>query len=511
MKGCETLTSSNKYRLKRSVPEHQTQQYKDGYKNFAKNSTSNSKRKSRFSTTETNKSPRLKFDIDMVTKWLQNPVENEEKLRILSNYLYNTNPIYKTNIAYLANLPKYAWKLSINSLGSRKKYWTNDIYEDAVIYIDNMNLEHEMLKVLFTSLKEDWFYGYEIESDISYFILPLDPKYCRSYGFEDGVRTFEFNFSFFDSNKDLISSYPKEFQLKYEMYKDKQTDSNWIEIDSKKSICIKINEEIPYGIPYFASSIPSLLDLEFYNELKKDRAENDNFLLLHQRIPIDDKSGDIDKMLLSGDVASQFHQNADESLPKGVSLITSPMPIEAVKTEKSKNDNDYVVQGYRDVYTNLGTSQFLFNSDKNTSIGIAKGVVVNEQIVIRFLRQVERWINRKLKFKFPSQRFKFKFLDVTSFNQQEVVDRLLKLAQNGFPERMDVASANGTNPFEFLNDITLEEALGMVDKLVPLKTSHTQSGDDSDEGGRPTSSDDELSDSGQQSRDRDSDDRKVNG
>src|SRR5690606_14229724 len=100
-------------------------------------------------------------------------------------------------------------------------------------------------------------------------------------------------FSYFDNNKDHLSIYPDEFYSKYEQYK--ATKENWIELDSNKTICLKVNEELTYPLPPFSSMFGSIFDLDEYKKIKKNKTKMDNFLLLAHRIPIDEKNPEVNK------------------------------------------------------------------------------------------------------------------------------------------------------------------------------------------------------------------------
>lgn len=437
-----------------------------------------------------------------IIRWLQNPIRNEEQLRMLSNYLYSTNALYKWTINTVGLMGKYNWKLTQNALGTKKSVKKRkDEYYQAITYVDKLNLPYEMIKVFLTVLKEDWFYGYEIETDDTYFILPLPPQFCRASSINlDGTYNIAFNFAYFDDKPDLLYTYPVEFRKKYNEYK--KNAWIWTELDSNSTFCVKFNDEFEYMMPYYAVLFEELANLALYKELKKDKAENDNILLLHQKIPLDE--ADYNKFALSMELANIYHNMAENGTPDRVGVLTSPMDITSVKTESSKSEKDYVKDATRDVFTASGLPQHLTNADSATSAGLSKAIMVNEQLVFRFYRQIERVINRKLRNKFPSQKLKFSLLNTTTFNQSEVVDMMLKLAQNGLPNKIDVIAATGKTPYEFFNDLELEEGVfDLTELLKPLKTSYTQSGDDSDSGA-PEKTDNELTDAGQISRDANS-------
>ena len=507
-------TQPNSDNQPNQTPYHLTEDYQNALKSFMsqsaltyKKDTMDALKQAKLRTSQ----PSSNFSVRDIHNWLKNPSASESKLRDLSNFLYNTNALYRWFITTIAGMPTWSWTLSIDTYGKNKaSAKIEKEYRQALRYINNKNIEYEMHKAFLVALKEDFFYGYEIESDDYYFILQLDPAYTRiSRQVGDGVFGIQFNFSYFDSKQNvedttlIIDSFPMEFQLKYRDYKEGRTINSWIDLDVNKTITLKMNDELLYGVPYFANLFSPLSDLGFYKDMAKERAEIDNFLLLHQKIPLDEK--EFNKFAIDLGLAKSFDSIANSGLPDGVSMLTSPMNITAVKTERSSNDNQTVKNATSQVYTGAGIPQQLSNSDTNTTAGLSKAIMVNEQIVFRFYRQVEKIYNYKLKNKFTSSKLKFKILNITNFNKTERFDSLLKGANNGLVPPSHVASASGSNPYEFFNDIDLElNIMGLVDKLKPLKTSHTQSSSASDnEGGAPTLNEDELSDAGQITRDND--------
>lgn len=505
----------NKFKLNRQkISYYNTKEYHDKNRaiingmEFTTTYASRGRAKKEYTDKDKPKSPVAKFDLDRITQWLQSPQKYEKELRTLSMYLYDTHPTYKVIVRYIALLPLYNWTLNIDtSTGTKKQIQKN--FLKAAQYLNLIVDDFEYKKLSLQAYKKDIYYGYEIESNDGYFILELDNDFCRVSSIEDGVYNFAFNFSYFDSRKEELDTYPLEFQMKHKLYLGNKSLYTWQELDSKNTICIKTNPETRYALPMFSGMFTSIYDLEYYKKLKKDRTRNENYLLLHQKIPMDDKEPN--KFLLGLDHASSFHQMASENLPDGIELVTSPMDLTAVKTEKSKNDNDFVMEAMREVYNDGGISQFLFNSDKNTSIGLAKSVNTDEQIAFFLLSQFEKHINRKLKFKFPSLKLKFQFLNMTRFNEEDVQKQYLTLAQNGVPVKFELASSAGLSPLDVLNKVKLEnDIFGLHDLFIPLKTSHTMTNEDN-EGGRPTKDDDEASDSTVTNRDNDRDDRKVNG
>lgn len=443
-----------------------------------------------------------RFDSKQVANFLQDPQKYQKQLRQLSNYLYNVNAQYKILIRHMATMPMYAYDLEL--IGSVDDYAPAKVqkaYLKNSQYIDKLNLRHEMSKMLKTAFKEDVFFGYEHESKNSYFIQKLNPDYCL-YGaeIEDGVHNFAFDFSYFDLYSSELALYPEEFQVKYQIYKNNKKDKQWQVLDSDRAVTFKINEELSYALPPFNTIFESIFDLDEYKKLKKAKAKMDNFLLLVQKIPLNENGNQMDDFLIDLGLANEFHENTAANLPSGVGLTTSPMEFTSISLDKKNNSADSVNEAIREVFTDSGISQYLFNSDKNTSSGITKSIIADEQIIFDVLRQIERWLNRKLKKMSGTIKFHVNFLDVTNYSKTEETDRLLKAGQYGLPDIMRIGALMNMSPNQLYNKAVIENnILGLHELLKPLSSAHTQSGDTNttDEGGRPTKSEGDISDSRQ--------------
>ena len=146
-------------------------------------------------------------------------------------------------------------------------------YIDTVNFLEVMNLEHELSKVSLMCWLEDTFYGYEYRLKDSYFIQMLNPDYCQISSIEDGVFNFQFDFSYFNTRKAELDRFDPEFKEKYEIYLSNRRNKRWQELDSNKTICIKINENFDYSVPPLSGILESLYDIEDFKQLKKARTE----------------------------------------------------------------------------------------------------------------------------------------------------------------------------------------------------------------------------------------------
>lgn len=191
----------------------------------------------------------------------------------------------------------------------------------------------------------------------------------------------------------------------------------------------------------------------------------------------------------------------DESLPDEIGAVVSPMDIEPIQLDKSREPSDKVAEATRDVYNSVGVNQYLFNPDKNSTAGLSKSITKDEALVIDFYQQVARWMNRKLKINHPKwKHWNIKLLGTTYQSEKEYADFLIQLGTLGFPVAGAIASMIGQDVSSVESMSYLEnEVLNLRDSMVPFSSSHT--GGNKEENGRPEIDDDKISDSGQANRD----------
>ena len=96
-----------------------------------------------------------------------------------------------------------------------------------------------------------------------------------------------------------------------------------------------------------------------------------------------------------------------------------------------------------------------------------------------------------------------KFFEVSIYTKDEFKNSILKDNEYGLAPKLLVNSLNGFSEKETLALNFLEnECLGLLDRLVPVSSTHTQSGDSDKESGGQTKSDTDISDDGEASRDK---------
>lgn len=454
-----------------------------------------------------------KFTKEDIIRYLKNPDTNEKNLRNASIYLYNASSHYKRLIQYFAKLSLLQYIVvpyKLNNAKINEKIFLIQ-YQKVLNVLENMNIKHEFIKVLTTVYREDAFFGYEYSTSDSYFIRKLNPDFCRLSSIEDGVYNFAFDLSFFDSRQDKLIEYGQEFIDKYYLYKGNPNTKlkgnstlRWQELSSENTICIKSNEDFDYLLPPFTGIFESIYDIQDYKLLKKSKSENDNYKILDLVIPTNKDNGNF---LIDEQLALKYYHMLEKVVPEGIGIALSPMPVNSFSFQSNSTaDKDAVEEATSQMWSSAGVSSLIFNNTSAGSTGLTQSIRSDFDIASSLVRQIERWINRKLKNLDLTYKFKIQFLDTTRYNQEEMFDMYLKAGNSGLPVKNALASILGYSPSDTMSMAFLEtNILHMRDDMFaePLLSSSTMSPDS--EGGKPKQ--DTVSESGQKTRDTNGNDR----
>lgn len=424
---------------------------------------------------------------DEVENWLSDYRQDtsQKELLKLSEGLYSTSRHYQLLIQYYSDMPKWSYVIvPRRNITYRNSEKLEEEYYEVAEMAKSMNMRQEFNKVLKNALMRDVFYGYVYESRNGYYIQRFDNSICKISSVEDGVFNFAINMKSFTKREEDLLYYPLEIQKAYEEWKkeyesksrSKNKISDYIELNPKNTICIKVNETLRETVPPFAGVFDSLFEIKGFKQSRKNQENLNNYMLLLQKIPMRDSNLEVNDFTLDNDAVTYFHNVLTSVLPDNIGAITSPMNVESIKFDRDKIDIDNVSKSERDFWQNAGVSQSLFSSDNSTSEGIRQSLKVDENTVFNILKQFERWINRfiYLNSKKRSVDFMVNILPVTAFNQQDVYKIYLESATYGIPVKSHLSSAIGLEPLDMLNMLHIENNVFTLDRrLIPLASSHT--------------------------------------
>lgn len=449
-----------------------------------------------------------KYTKEQISRYLQQPGTNEKQLRDVSIYMYSNSMHYYNLINFYALMPTWDYTI-VPTEYARGEKDTDLLYERyawTANYVARMNIKHEFIKIMRTCFREDVFYGICYENNNAFFIQKLNPDYCQISAKEDGVFNFAFDFSAI--TEDSLPLYPEFFTQMWKEYQRKGDAAKWQEIPADVGICIKLNEDLDFLVPPFADTMELLYDIDDFADLIKERAQIDIYKLLHMKVPMDDKMEP-----MSWDIAQRYYEQASKVIPTNIGLIMSPMDINDIKFEKSGlADTDEVTQAEQRFWNASGTSPLLFGGNTGSVTALKLSVKGNEQLVLALMRQIERWLNRRLRHKSKKKCFfKANILPITHFNWEEKVSAYKEAALYGLPVKTIYAVTQDLEPGDVDAMSFLEnEILDYPTQFKPLQSTYTQSSS-ADKGGRPTneSQGKDLTPSGEQTQKSESNEKRV--
>lgn len=406
-----------------------------------------------------------------------------ERIR-LSRYFFKKGGFYQRIIMHYATLLKYVGILIPNpAFGkSLSESFIQKKYNNAINFVDSIQLPRLCTDIATKALRDGCYYGIiQGINNTSVSILDLPVFYCRTR-FKDkyGADLIEFNVTYFDSivdvddRKNELLNYPQNVVNWYRKYKKGKTKTPWVFIEENISICIPILNTFPI----FIDVIPATLEYDEAKEINKKRDLEEIKKIIVQKIPhyLSDSS---DKLLFEPDEVEVMHKGTVKMLQgnENVSVLTTYADVDGIVSKTSNDNSTATIEKQLDnIYSVAGVSPQLFGTDSN--LALETSVNNDMALMMSFVRKIENIITHMVNVKFSNSNvsFKYTFLPVTYYNESKYIDTGLKLANSGYSFIIP-AVAMGISQKELGNIKDLEnDVLGLKEKLIPLSTSYTESG-----------------------------------
>lgn len=453
---------------------------------------------------------------DLVKTYLQSPATNQDTLRDISRFLWRNSMLYQRMIMYQASMPLYSYNIIQDNDFSKDissdKAWKG--YYKVLSEFNKFDIKKEGYNMACLTLRDGLFVGFMYEED-KRFLMPLDVQYCRIMGKNSsGQWVVYFNASYFNqgSNSEFVLGVDGNSELAtwdpvfITGYKNYQDDRNmqWFRLPCERCCVVFAGpeDEFIYPLPAYLPIFPQLLDLLDLESILQSRTELENYKLIVSKIPLVDKgnSGDIDDFAISLELSNYFDQMIRNQVPDLVGSVVSPMDIDTISFDKSNStgDVDTLGKAIRNMFNNSGVSEVVVAGGGNnpSTLAIKYGQIADLNntwvIVNRFESWLNYYINENIQDGYILEIFK-----ITDFNREEVVKEKRELATVG-GSATDLISVVDGSPFRAINKLRFESSLGIRELMVPLQSSYN--GGASNEVGRPESDPEDLSPSGDRTR-----------
>lgn len=450
----------------------------------------------------------LGFTRKQILNMCQYPERYGKQIIKLMNYMYQKSGYVRRIIDYFSNMAKANFYVDIEL---RNSFPFSNVKSDAVKkhYIkfcsqaSKFNMSNNINSIINQLFLHDVCYAFVVETDLDISYYFIDPQYCELRGLVNGnVYQFSINRSLLTNS--YFESLPTQLQELIEV--SAETNPNHlVDIPYENSFCIKYYNNFLHLFPPFFPMIADVLLIDEYKDLSKTKALNDAYKLLVLKVPTKDG-----KLTMDDQVIGPFVQTALQVVQDNIGVLPYPDEVESVEfSSTNSDDRDKVSDAISWTFAETGVSESLMSGA--TSGSELKLSITNDSgDIFRIYRMIENWVNLQMKlrgFFYKPCQFVYKLLDITIYNQQEVIDSELKLAQASMPNKQRVGAAIGMTPGAMMGNIVMEQVIfkDIFDLMTPLKSSYTESSNSKDVG-RPAMDDTEISEITETTRENDGND-----
>ena len=431
------------------------------------------------------------MDRDFTVEEIESIIRSGEisSIRELSRYYYRTSGRYRNVINFLANLFLYESLITpIYEVGKGSKTQIIKAFYNACSFVDALNIKTSLARITREWLKTGIYYGILQENGNKVTIQDLPTEYCRTrYKDFNDLPVLEFNITYFVTKYDddkvrnqAILNYPPAIQKGWRDYKNHTLQDPWIIVPaSAGGIVFCFSED---STPLMVSSIVELAKLKDAVGREETRDENELYKLLIQRMPIDNDG----HLVFELDEVAQIHAGVANMLKDldTVDVLTTfgETTLENLQDSSAATQANNRIEKYSDnAWDALGSSKLFFNADNSSSLAYV--IKRLESVMQEYINAYANWIKFLINSRFSRTglSFDFEILPVTKFNLKDYLQHYLQAAQYGYP-RMRVGVALGMKQRSFVSAIDFEtEFLELDDKMIPLMSSYTQTGDEKSE------------------------------
>lgn len=443
------------------------------------------------------------FDRETLANYLENIGSSEQQLRNISWYLYYRSQVYRRICNYYANMFDLKARIINPKRDLIKPANDNDLlksFNDTINQINKMDLEGEFRKIFLTCFIQDVFYGVAYVDDQTFFVLPLDPDYCRIAGvnLEDSSFDFAMNMSYFTgTNSYLLDDeyWGEPFASMYKAYNGNSSEK-WQIVPHEYSVCLKYGtEDYRTIVPPLSGSLLDLVQLEDIKNISALADEQEIFKLIYYPLETISGSKMVDDWKVDPDLAQQYLARLiNEALPDYTTAVMSPGELKTIDfSNNNKSDDVSKIEKATEAVLNIAGGSEVLNG---ATISGAEAMRIAQRVntttaISSLLPQAEIIINRLIQTVVKNA-CKVEFFRVSYYTEDDLKENLMSSLQSGF-----ISNALAYNTMNGISEQTTlsllyfnNNVLHLQDMMTPLQTSYTTSnkvatGETTKEGGRP--------------------------
>ena len=449
-------------------------------------------------------------DRKLIREYLKNPASNENNLITSARYLFYRTQIFFRLVLFYASMFDLRCRqvipnISLTKTNNQKKILKQ--YNDTLNWLDKYDIQGIMFPALVRVFREDVFFGIFYRDDSGSVLYPLDPSWCKIDGiYSSHDYSYAVDMSRFKSQsmQELLNWLGDPLLSMYREYE--RTNEKWIHMDDQYAACFKFRtDDIDHVLPPLMAIFQELAARNDLADLQAIADELSIYKLL--LIPMKTISGTkrSDDFEVSPELMLGYYNKMLDNLPDYIAAALIPAEVDKdnvldFSTTSSDKDVDRLEQSDKTLLGTAGGGAVL-NANMITSTAAFKAWLKSESefAISPLIPQIQGFTNRMLKYNCTNP-CTVKYFEVSIYTKEELQATLLESCQYGFSNRLAYNTFNGIDEKATIAMQLLEnEILDLPNKMIPLSSSYTQSGT-TEEAGRPEVPDDEISDSGERTR-----------
>lgn len=407
-------------------------------------------------------------------------------IRELSRYYYRTNARYRNNIDFLASLPLYDTVVTpVYETGKGSKAQIIKAFYNACEFVEALDVKNTLSRITREWLKAGIYYGILQERGSKVVLQDLPVEYCRTrYKDFNNLNILEFNLLYFinayadeELREAAILNFPEIIQKAWLLWKNNKSSDPWVMVPtSSGGVTFCFAED---STPLLIASIPELAKLKDAVGREEKRDENELYKLLIQKMPIDNDG----HLVFELEEVEKIHNGVAAMLRDldTVDVLTTfgETSLENLQdTSAASQSNNRLEKYANNAWDALGTSELLFNAENSSSLAYV--IKRLESIMRNYLNMYDTWIRYLINSRFARTglSFDFEILPTTVFNIKDYQGLYLQGAQFGY-SKMRAGVSMGVKQRNLISTIDFEnEFLDLDEKMKPLLSSYTQTGDE---------------------------------
>ncbi|MDR2277363.1 MAG: hypothetical protein LBE23_05850 [Vagococcus sp.] len=467
------------------------------------------------------------FNTDQIKRMVMQPHEYEQELRKLSFYDFNTIGIYKQIINLWSKLLTFDWNpipytvdgKPISSSDFHSEAYKSD-YAELCKFFNNFKEKDEFSKVLWNLCMYDTYYTSYREYEDHIYLQELPSSHCMIDSDSYLGYLFSLDLSYFMNNGVDINAYsPKIKQLFNQAINNSKMNYrpdmpnrngkwvNWTTMMPDDAYVFKFNRQFAGSVPPLLSSMIDYSKIDKYKELEDTKKQLEAYKVIFATVPrlTGNKTGNrTDDFAISATALGEFVAAVKETLGASVDFKAAPLEdFKAFDFSPSANEANLLNTELKNIMLQAGTTDALSMTGtvNMASADIYKTFTssVIEDLYGQFSNFCEYHINKNCK-KF---KWRIEFLG-TKFDRKDRIKQADNDLQYGIITP-NIYSSRGIKFTDAQNITNMMYTMGYPEFMKPVKTASTMSSKDKENSsGRDLKDESDLSDSGAQTRNADS-------